>query len=925
GSARRLMSDKKRYTMLDSPTYYLRSSQEMAELFSGYPEAIANTVKIADQCHVDIERGHLHFPNYPVPEGETQKSYFRKFTIAGLKKKYGVDELLPEVQERANYEMDVICQKGYANYFLITQDFVNWAKTHGIGVGPGRGSAAGSLVGYGLNITTINPLVHDLPFERFLNPQRPTPPDIDMDFADEKRDQVFEYVANKYGADKVAHVITFGKMEPRVAVRDMGRVLGMPYEEPDTIAKLIPNEPGKHITIEQAIEQVPELAQYAKQPKYKQLFSLVRKVSGIVRQSGVHAAAVIVADKSLTEYMAIQKDSKSGKTITQLDMYVVDVNVADDAIGLLKFDFLGLRNLSTISRALELIKEHKNVDIDLTNLPLDDELTYKLLQSGDTMGIFQLESAGMRRVCKTLLPSTFGDITALLALYRPGPMDLIPTFIEGKHHPEKIKYLHPDLEPILAPTYGVLVYQEQVLSIANKLAGYSLGEADILRRAIGKKKKKLLDENRKRFLDQAEAKGYNRADMEQVWAYIEKFASYGFNKSHAAGYSMITYETAYLKAHFPVEYMAALMSIESASTSMNRDEKIMVGVENCKQMGIKILPPDINKSSRDYEIEADPDSLQGLAIRYGFTGIKGIGEAAINHILSVRERVGEFKSFTHFLQETEKSKVNKKTLEALIKVGCFKQFVNTATLLENLETIRNQIMVDKIEGQDDLFAGVQEVEIKDNFPLQEEYPQAELLSFEKELLGFYLTSHPLAAALEAVKKRANKKLGDLDLKIDQGNTYTFGGLISQFRPVTTKKGEPMGFGQFQDGTGSQEFVVFPRTYAQSPELFVKDSVLSLRAKVENKDGDISLIVEQAGRPSNNILQETELEMAHKIFIPRSVPRENLVKIGDLLKASPGPDKVVVAVSSPTGIENKMLPYTVGWSSELEKQIKVLTT
>ena len=924
-SARRLMSDKKRYTMLDSPTYYLRSSQEMAELFSGYPEAIANTVKIADQCHVDIERGHLHFPNYPVPEGETQKSYFRKLTIAGLKKKYGVDELLPEVQERANYEMDVICQKGYANYFLITQDFVNWAKTHGIGVGPGRGSAAGSLVGYGLNITTINPLVHDLPFERFLNPQRPTPPDIDMDFADEKRDQVFEYVANKYGADKVAHVITFGKMEPRVAVRDMGRVLGMPYEEPDTIAKLIPNEPGKHITIEQAIEQVPELAQYAKQPKYKQLFSLVRKVSGIVRQSGVHAAAVIVADKSLTEYMAIQKDSKSGKTITQLDMYVVDVNVADDAIGLLKFDFLGLRNLSTISRALELIKEHKNVDIDLTNLPLDDELTYKLLQSGDTMGIFQLESAGMRRVCKTLLPSTFGDITALLALYRPGPMDLIPTFIEGKHHPEKIKYLHPDLEPILAPTYGVLVYQEQVLSIANKLAGYSLGEADILRRAIGKKKKKLLDENRKRFLDQAEAKGYNRADMEQVWAYIEKFASYGFNKSHAAGYSMITYETAYLKAHFPVEYMAALMSIESASTSMNRDEKIMVGVENCKQMGIKILPPDINKSSRDYEIEADPDSLQGLAIRYGFTGIKGIGEAAINHILSVRERVGEFKSFTHFLQETEKSKVNKKTLEALIKVGCFKQFVNTATLLENLETIRNQIMVDKIEGQDDLFAGVQEVEIKDNFPLQEEYPQAELLSFEKELLGFYLTSHPLAAALEAVKKRANKKLGDLDLKIDQGNTYTFGGLISQFRPVTTKKGEPMGFGQFQDGTGSQEFVVFPRTYAQSPELFVKDSVLSLRAKVENKDGDISLIVEQAGRPSNNILQETELEMAHKIFIPRSVPRENLVKIGDLLKASPGPDKVVVAVSSPTGIENKMLPYTVGWSSELEKQIKVLTT
>ncbi len=923
-SARRLMSDKKRYTMIDSPDYYLRSSEEMAELFSGYPEAIRNTVKIADQCHVEIERGHLHFPNFPVPEGETQKSYFRKLTIAGLKKKFRTQELPPEVLERANYEMDVICQKGYANYFLITQDFVNWAKTHGVGVGPGRGSAAGALVGYGLNITTINPLEHDLPFERFLNPQRPTPPDIDMDFADEKRGQVFEYVADKYGADKVAHVITFGKMEPRVAVRDMGRVLGMPFEEPDKIAKLIPNEPGKHITIDQAIEQVSELAEYAKQPKYQQLFSLVRKVEGIVRQSGVHAAAVIVADKSLTEYMAIQRDSKTGKTITQLDMYVVDVNVADDAIGLLKFDFLGLRNLSTITKALELIKEHKGDEIDFEHLPLDDELTFKLLQSGATSGIFQLESAGMRRVCKTLLPSTFSDITALLALYRPGPMDLIPTFIEGKQHPDKIQYLHPDLKPILGPTYGVLVYQEQVLSIANKLAGYSLGEADILRRAIGKKKKYLLDENRKRFLDQAEEKGYKRADMEQVWAYIEKFASYGFNKSHAAGYAMITYETAYLKAHYPVEYMAALLSIESASTSMNRDEKIAIAVENCKQMGIKVLPPDINKSSKDYEIEPNEDSLGGLAIRYGFTGIKGIGMAAIDHIMATRARVGQFQSFTHFIQETEKSKVNKKTLEALIKVGCFDSFVNRASLLENLEQIRARTGTPKIEGQDDLFSDLMPVDVTDNFPLVQEYPQAELLSFEKELLGFYLTSHPLAAALKAVRERANKKIGDIILETDQGNTYTFGGMITQFRQVTTKKGEPMGFGNFQDGTGSCEFVVFPRTYAQGKDFYAADSVVSLRAKVENKDGDISLIVDRVGRPSNNILHETELEMAHKVFIPRSTPRENMQKIGDLLKAHPGPDKVLIAVSSRTGIENKLLPYTVGWSSELERQIKALT-
>ncbi|MDR0462726.1 MAG: DNA polymerase III subunit alpha, partial [Pseudomonadales bacterium] len=466
-NTRKLVSDTKRMSMMDSPTYHLRTSEEMAELFVGYDEALKTTMEIAEKCNVVIERGKLHFPIFDLPKEKTQESLLTEMTQAGLVKKFGKKMAeSADVQARINYELGVINDKGYANYFLITQDFVNWAKDNEIGVGPGRGSVAGSLVAFALNITTINPLDQGLPFERFLNPQRPTPPDIDMDFADESRDKVISYVEGKYGADKVAHMITFGRMEPRVAVRDIGRVLGFPYEDPDKIAKLIPNEPGKKITIDEAIKQVPELAQYANNEKYRELFNLVRVVEGIPRHNSVHAAGIIVGDKPLTEYTALQRDSKSGKSITQSDMYVLDCNVSDDAIGLLKFDFLGLRNLTTISMALRIIKANKNIKIDIENIPIDDPKTFELFQAGQTMGVFQMESAGMRRVAKNLQPDRFSDITALLALYRPGPMDLIPTFIEGKKDPDKIHYFHEDLKPILADTYGVMVYQEQILQIA---------------------------------------------------------------------------------------------------------------------------------------------------------------------------------------------------------------------------------------------------------------------------------------------------------------------------------------------------------------------------------------------------------------------------------------------------------------------------
>ena len=923
---RKLISDVKRMSMINSPDFYIRSTQEMETLFKDLPEAIKNTQVIAEQCNLTIPQGKLIFPAFPLPEGETENSFFTKLAFAGLKKRFSQITSLHE--ERLKYEIDIIINKGYAAYFLITQDFVNWAKNNGIGVGPGRGSAAGSLVAYCLNITTINPFEHGLPFERFLNPQRPTPPDIDMDFADNRRDEVIEYVANKYGRDHVAQVITFGRMEARVAIRDIGRVLGMPYEEPDRIAKLIPNNPGHKTSLEQAVTQVPELSEYYKQPKYKKLIDLAKKVEGVVRHSSVHAAALIIADKPLPEYTALQQDSKSGKMVTQYDMYALDCNVSDDAIGLLKFDFLGLRNLSIIQSALELLKQSKQIDLDISTIPLTDQQTFDLLSSGNTFGVFQLESAGMRRVARTLKPNQFSDITAMVALYRPGPMDLIPKFIEGKHNPDTVVYPHPSLETVLKETYGIMVYQEQILQIANVMAGYTLGEADILRRAIGKKKKKLLDENKKRFIAQSVVKGYPKETAEQVWGFIEAFANYGFNKAHAASYAMIAYQTAYLKAHYPVEYMTALMSIEAASVSMNRDEKIAQGIEECKKMGIIVKAPDINHSIDSFALEQDKDSLEGLAVRFGLNAIKNVGSAAITAILETRARVKKFTSFTHFLIETDGRKVNKKVLESLIKVGAFDAFSTRATLLEGLEDIRSKAtqFQSEVEGQDTLFDGIAtaHTEIRDSFVSLPEYPKAELLSFEKELLGLYLTEHPLARALEHVHDRADRQINEIDPSVHNGQTFLLGGVITKFREVTTKKsGSLMAFGTLEDQTGSIEFVVFPRLYESMKTQLQVDRVILLRAKVEYRDEELSLIADKITIPEESLLAEVPESRRHEIFIPRKTGKETLQELGKLLKAQPGDDQVVILIPNGATPKKMVLPYGVTWSDQLALKVQKL--
>ncbi len=922
---RKLISDEKRMKMVDKPDFYLKSAAEMVELFADLPEAIGNTVKLAERINLEIPTGKLIFPGYELPPGESYESYLHKLSFEGAKKKYGA--ITPEIEKRLEYEIGIINTKGYAAYFLITQDFVNWAKSHGIAVGPGRGSAAGSIVSYSLNITALDPLAHGLPFERFLNPERPTPPDIDIDFADIKRDEVINYVAKKYGEDHVAAVITFGRMEARVAVRDIGRVLGLPYEDPDRVAKLIPNDPGKKVSIKSAIETIPELESLYQQDKFKRLLDLASKVEGTVRHSSMHACAMIIADKSLPNYTPIQKDSRSGKTLTQLDMYSMDCNIDDNAIGLLKFDFLGLRNLSIIQETLKLIKKYKNKTIEIDKLPLDDQKTFDLLSSGETTGVFQLESGGMRRVAKSLKPSAFSDITAMVALYRPGPMDLIPRFIEGKHNPDSIEYPHDSLKPFLQETYGIMVYQEQILEIVHFMAGYSMGEADMLRRAIGKKKKKILDENKKRFIDQSVANNYEKAVAEKIWSFIEAFANYGFNKAHAACYAMIAYQTAWLKANYPVEYMAALMSVESNSHSMNRDEKIAVAIDNSRKMGIKILAPDINRSGQDFTIEEDVSSKEGLAIRFGLAAIKHVGNAAIDNILETRNREKEFMSFTHFIQACDSRKVNKKTLECLIKVGCMDRFGTRASMLENLDQIRQTAgqFQSEVDGQDHLFMDVsaKSTEIKDSFPQLKEYPEAELLSFEKELLGMYLTDHPLADALNLVNKRANMRIGELDPEFSQDQIFLFGGLLSRFKEILTKKGQKMAFATLEDQTGKAELIIFPRTYEELGFQLEQDQVVLVRGKVQREEEEWKILAEKIIVPKDEEVEMAKGDDYKEIFVPRKTEQATLKKLGNLLKANPGTDKMVIIIPNGAKPERIILPYKVNYTDELAKQVEQL--
>lgn len=836
-----IQTENRKLSMIDSPDFYIKSGEEMENLFIDLPEAIENTVEIAKKCNVEITLGKWIMPVFAIPKGKTSANYLREQVEKGLSRKY--KEITREIKDRVEYELSIILKKEYETYFLVVADFVNWAKDHGISVGPGRGSAAGSVVSYALGITDLDPFFFKLPFERFLNPYRPSAPDIDLDFADIRRDEVIAYVTEKYGEDKVAQIITYGTMEARGAVRDGGRALGMPYSGPDRISKMIPpGWQGHAMTIDTALQQSPDLrSAYHTEEDTKRLLDVAKKLEGVARHASIHAAGVVIADKPLTEYTPLQKETNGDKIVTQYDMYTI----GEDGVGLLKMDFLGLRNLTIIEETLRFVKENQGKEINISDLPLADKKTYKLLESAETTGIFQLESAGMRRYIKDLKPTTIFDLMAMVALYRPGPMQNIPEFIARKHDASLIQYPDPRLKDILKESYGILTFQDDVLLTTIEIAGYTWLEADKFRKAMGKKNPSEMKKQKEKFIEGAKKNGLSSKQAEELFELVAPFAGYGFNKAHAACYAMIAFRTAYLKAHYPVEFMTAVLTAESrGTTGPLKNEKIAQATAECRRLKIPVHPPDINKSTAEFEIE------NKTTIRFGLSAIKNVGAAAIDTILKAREN-GPFTSFDDFCARVDLSKVNKKTLESLIKAGALDKFGSRANLLiilpEVLENAKRK--KEAISGQSSLFGDSEDqdsgISLKHN-PLQvEDFTPEEKLAFEKEFLGIYLTSHPQIDTLLAIQSTITHDLSVVSEE-KEGARVKIGGIIEQAKRIFTKKtGAEMAFLVIGNENGiAVECVVFPKTYEQYKKHLTEDSVIVIDGKIDTKNERPMVIVER---------------------------------------------------------------------------------
>ncbi|MDO8886629.1 DNA polymerase III subunit alpha [Candidatus Oleimmundimicrobium sp.] len=821
--------------------YYLKSSSEMKKLFSDIPGAIENTVKIAERCNVSIDFNQTLLPHYEVPDGYTLESYLDKLARDGVKKRY--PEITSDIEERLNNELDVIKKMGFAGYFLIVWDFVKFAKDQGIKVGPGRGSAAGSIVSYALGITNIDPLKHGLLFERFLNPERVSMPDIDIDFCIERRSEVIDYVSQKYGNENVAQIITFGTMAARAAIRDAGRVFGVPYGKVDKMAKLIPETPG--ITIEEALKLSPELAQECKNDEQvAKIIEIAKALEGLARQDSIHAAGVVISRGPLTDYTPIQRKGDA-ETVTQYHMDAIR------KIGLLKMDFLGLRTLTVIDNVLKIIKRTKGVNIDIGNIPLDDEKTYKILRKAESVGVFQLESSGMRGLLKDLKPTNFEDIVGLLALYRPGPLGsgMVKDFVDRKHNRAKVEYPHPSLEGLLKETHGIIVYQEQVMRIANVMAGFSMAEADILRSAMSKKKPKVLAEQREKFIGGAISKGIDTKVAGDVFDLVLHFAGYGFNKSHSTAYAVVAYQTAYLKANYPVEFMAALLT-----SVMHTKDKVPRYISECRQLGIKVLPPDVNESFSGFTVVGD-------SIRFGLAAVRNVGEGPIKAIVEARKEGGFFKSFRDFCEKVNLGVINKKCLEGLIKGGAFDFCkVSRRGLMETMEQVveaGHRKQRDKKNGQITLFEmNDKEKDVSVDISKDiEEYPKDELLSYEKEMLGLYVSDHPLLRVKDVLKNQVDFSLNDLKEKKD-GSIAWIGGLITRISRVTTRKGEMMVFMTLEDLEGEVEVIVFPSMYQNNSDLIKEDKVVRVKGKIDIKENEVKVIA-LAIEPLNMDFDKTE--------------------------------------------------------------------
>lgn len=953
------LSDEKRMSLKEFELHVADPKEVIARWGKEYPEAITNTKKIAERCGVEIDLGNILIPNFPVPKGETEKSYLEKLTYRGLVQRYTdfqddvsgttVSEakklLSAPVLKRAEYELSVIGNMGFNGYFLIVADFINWGKDQGIVFGPGRGSAAGSIIAYAMKITELDPLKYDLLFERFLNPDRISMPDVDIDIQDTRRDEVIQYCVDKYGSDRVANIVTFGRMAARNAVRDVARVLQVPYAESDRLAKMIPPPvQGRHIPLEKSLKDNVDLKnEYETNPQAKQVFDLAIRLEGTIRSHGVHAAGVVIAPDDIVLFTPLEMAQK-GVVSTQYSMGPIE------DLGLLKMDFLGLSNLTIAKNTLRIAKKVYGDDVDLGLLPLDDQKTYELLQRGDTTGVFQFESAGMKRYLKELKPTEFDDIIAMGALYRPGPLSagLTESFIRRKNGQENVSYDHPKMEAALKDTYGVLVYQEQFMQISRDVCGFSGGEADTLRKAIGKKKRDIMMKMEERFVNGAVENGIDRKLIQDFWNKLMGFADYCFNKSHSACYGMISYWTAYLKAHYPSAFMAALMT-----SDYDDIDRLAIEIAECKHMGIEVLPPDVNQSFGEFAV-VKGESKKSDQIRFGMNAIKNVGKGAVEEIIRAREEEGDFVSLEDFLSKVNNRVVNRKALESLIKSGALDTLSDRSTLVNNIDTLLAyavRVQKDKASGQTDLFGNL----IESNNDLApklalDESSQAittrEQLAWERELLGLYLSAHPLGD-FELFMSEQCVPLSELHADME-GKSVRIGGSIVESKEITTKNGQKMAFVKLADTTREIELILFPNSYQQTLGIWQRDTIVLVTGKVSAKERDGSIgseakiIVddareithEQAKNYKETGKQAKRPKASKKPTKPQSIQPEKIEerrlyirvldtadqnKLNSLklaLDQTPGDTAVVLVVGSDSDKQIVRLPISVDASNDL---------
>ena len=926
--------DEKRMRMSDA-SYYLKSPQEMADLFSHLPDAIANTQRIADRSELKLEFNKLRLPRFKTPPGKSPEDYLGEVAWEGARQRYGT--VAEEMRRRLDYELEVIRETQFSDYFLVVWDIARYAREHGIFFGV-RGSAAASLVLYCLQVTIIDPLAYGLVFERFLNVERKEMPDIDMDFQDDRRYEVINYVAQSYGTDHVAQIITFGTLKAKASIRDVGRALALPYPEVDRVARLIPI--GPRVTLDGALQSNPELRNaYQSDQVITNLVDTARRLEGVVRNVGIHAAGVVISEEPLSTHLPLQfpKGESHGVLMTQFAMEDIA------RLGLLKMDFLGLDNFTILVRVSQILKQLRGLDVDFQQIPLDDSKTFDLLSSGETTGLFQLESAGMRRYIKELKPTSFNDIAAMIALYRPGPMEQIPTFIKAKHGFSPIALPHLTLAQILNETYGVIVYQDQVLLIAQAFAGYTLGEADVMRKAMGKKIPEIMRNERGKFLDGAVTKGFSKEVARQVWDLIEPFAGYAFNKAHSFSYGLITYWTAYIKAHFPVEYLLAAMNVRLGS-----EEKIAGAVAECTRLGIKVLPPDVSKSQAGFSMEECAESLDGRAIRFGLTAVKNVGEQAVRPLIEERERRGPFEHLGDFCQRGDLRDLNRRALESLVKAGAFDGLGGRGALLGNLEkllTLAHREARRRESGQVSMFEGLGpglEGALPSLELPGEEVSAEQRRSWEKELLGVYLTEHPLSDVSRALDRVVTTYSRQLEPELE-GESVTLGGIITSIRPLITRNQSSFIVAKVEDLEGSIEVTVWPEIYTRTRELWKEGNIVVVQGRVRVREDQVSiscdtvrqLSEEKASaatgenppsreRPTrgNQVSKTLLLDLQESEDPQRDV--ERLRKVLALLQASPGRDGVQLRVE--TGGTRKRLDLpdlSTGYTRELQGQLEAL--